>query len=225
MRRGQSAKRDAEPPKALVCDFDGTITNLDTGELVLDRLADGDWRYHHEQYVRGAITFEECLRRQFALRQPTTKASILALVDEYVKVRPGFEGLLASAELVAAPVAVASYGLDFCIRHVLGRVRNGREIRVYSPRATVGANGVRLAFPRRRLKESTNLKDDVVGLYKQRGFRVIFVGDGASDFPAVGRADESFAIAGSELAKMCKEAKIQCSSITEFSPIADALAR
>ncbi|MDG7009016.1 MAG: HAD-IB family phosphatase [Nitrososphaerota archaeon] len=207
----------------VLCDFDGTITDVDTGELVLSRFADGDWRRYHEEYLRGAFSFEECLRRQYALMRRVTKASILSLVDEHVQVRAGFEELLAAAEPIGTPVAVASYGLDFCIDHVLGRVRNAEDIQVYSPRTTVGEDGVRLTFPRRRTKESTNLKDDVVRRYKQRGYEVIFVGDGASDFPAVMAADARYAIEGSELAKMCQRNGVECAAVADFWPVAEGL--
>jgi 2-hydroxy-3-keto-5-methylthiopentenyl-1-phosphate phosphatase len=212
-----------ESGRVLICDFDGTITDVDTGELILTKLADGDWRYYHQEYVKGAISFEECLRRQFALVRPTTRASILSLIDESAKVRPGFEELLASAEPVGVQVVIASYGLDFCIEHVLARVRNGGGIRVYSTRTTSGADGFHLEFPKLVLKESANLKDDVVGQYKERGFRTIYVGDGASDLPAIERADEGFVIAGSELAKMCEAKGILRPSIVDFWPVAATL--
>lgn len=32
----------------VLCDFDGTITNVDTGELVLHKFAEGDWRIFDE---------------------------------------------------------------------------------------------------------------------------------------------------------------------------------
>ena len=108
---------------------------------------------------------------------------------------------------------------------MLDGVRNGGNIQVYSPKTILGAGGVRLAFPKRRVKGSTNLKDDVVGWYRKKGFRVIFVGDGASDLPAASEADRSFAIKGSELAKMCENQGIRCTNISDFRPVADALLR
>lgn len=219
-RVGQS---EVESCQVLIFDFDGTITNLDTGELVLTRLSDGDWRYHHEQYLRGEFSFEECLRRQYSHLKFATKASILSLVDEEVRVRAYFAELVDAAQLAEVPVVVASYGLDFCIEHVLDGVRNGSDIRIYSPRTTLGSGGTRLGFPRRRVKGSINLKDDVVAWYKQKGFKVIFAGDGASDFPAASLADRSFAIEGSELAKMCEIKGVKCTSITDFRPVANTL--
>lgn len=215
----------AAEPGVLLCDFDGTVTDLDTGELVLTRFSEGDWRYYHEQYLGGAYPFEECLRLQYAQLRRASKASILRLVDESVRVRPGFQDLLSAAELRGVPVAVASYGLDFCIDHVLRRLDGGGGVKVYSPRTTVRGGSFRLDFPRRRTKGSTNMKDDLVRWYHRKGTSVAFIGDGASDLPAVEIADRRFAIEGSELDKMCERRGVRCTRVADFRPLAKALAR
>ena len=225
MHPRQQARSTRGSRRAIVCDFDGTITNLDTGQLVLTRLSDGDWRYYHEQYVHGAFSFEECLRRQYSHVTNATKATVLRLVDEHVRVRPGFEELLVAAALADVPIAIASYGLDFCIEHVLGRIHNGSAIQIYSPRTEMKAGGVTLAFLPLRTEGAVNLKDDVVRQYKQKGFEMLFVGDGASDLPAVKEADVSFAIEGSELATTCEREGIQCATMADFWPMVDVLTR
>ena len=221
-KRGAGRRR--EVPRVVVCDFDGTITDVDTGELALTNFSKGDWRQFHREYLDGAYPFEECLRRQYAQMRRTPKESILGLVDRSVRVRPGFEELLARAESAGVPVVVASYGLDFCIEHVLSAVKGGSDLQVFAPKTTEGADGLRLSFPRRRLEGSANLKDDVVGWYKRRGREVIFVGDGASDLPAAEKADASFAIEGSELARLCEGKGIGITKVTTFRPVADAFA-
>ena len=170
---------------AVVCDFDGTIIDVDTGQLVLATFSNGDWMRYHEQYVRGEFSFEECLRRQYSHVARATTASILNLVEEHAHVRRGFEDLLAAAALAGAPVIVASYGLDFCIEHVMHNVRNGATVQVYSPKAELEEGRITLTFPSPRTTDVVNLKEDAVRWHKQKGFKVLFVGDGASDLPAV----------------------------------------
>ena len=51
---------------AILSDFDVTVTLNDTFENVLEKFAQGDWRAVDDQYVKGEITLEECLRRQGA---------------------------------------------------------------------------------------------------------------------------------------------------------------
>jgi 2-hydroxy-3-keto-5-methylthiopentenyl-1-phosphate phosphatase len=48
----------------VLTDFDGTVTLNDTFENVLEKFGQGDWRAVDDQYVKGEITLEECLRRQ-----------------------------------------------------------------------------------------------------------------------------------------------------------------
>jgi 2-hydroxy-3-keto-5-methylthiopentenyl-1-phosphate phosphatase len=214
-----------ESRRAVICDFDGTITDVDTGQLVLTTFSGNDWIRYHEQYVRGELSFEECLRRQYSHVARATKASILSLVEERVHVRRGFEELLAAAALADAPVVVASYGLDFCIERVMGNVRNGGAVQVYSPKAKLEEGGITLDFPSPHTKDVVNLKDDAVCWYKQKGFEVLFVGDDASDLPAVEKADASFAIEGSELATMCEREGIKCVTIADFWPVVNVLTR
>ena len=104
-------------------------------------------------------------------------------------------------------------------------MRDGERVRVYSPKATVGAAGIKLAFTRPLVRGATNLKDGVVGYYKRKGFRVIFAGDGASDLPAVEKADQSYAIGGSELASMCRTKGVGFTTIRNFWPVVQALSR
>ncbi|MDG6911341.1 MAG: HAD-IB family phosphatase [Nitrososphaerota archaeon] len=209
--------------RALVCDFDGTITDVDTGRLVLATFSDGDWLQYHEQYLRGEFSFEECLRRQYSNVTRARKASVLSLIDEHVKIRPGFEELLTSAALSNVPVTIATYGLDFCIEHILRRVHSPGALEIYSPKAKLEAGGITLVFPSPRTAGAVNLKEDAVCWYKQRGFEVFFVGDGASDLPAVKKADASFAMRGSELESMCEKEKVGCLPISDFWPVTDAL--
>lgn len=211
--------------RALVCDFDGTITDMDTGRLVLTRFSDGDWMRYHEQYVRGEFSFEECLRRQYSHVTQATRASILSLVDEQVQIRRGFEELLTAAARAEVPVAIASYGLDFCIEHVLHRVHGRESVQVSSPKAKLDGGAITLAFPSARTRGVTNLKEDAVCWYKQKGFLVLFVGDGASDLPAAEKAGVCFAMEGSELAGMCEQKGIKYIAIKDFWPVVRALTR
>jgi len=208
----------------LACDFDGTITDVDTGELILSKFAKGDWRRYDELYDRGEMPMEETMRRQFTLVKGATKASMIKLVDVSVRIRPSFEELLAACDSKGVPVAIVSYGLDFIIEHILGKFQKGQRVKVYAPRTRVTPDGIHFAFPRLRLKGSANMKDDVVGYYKRRGFRVAFVGDGTSDYAAIRHSDTRFAIAGSRLAGLCRNRRVECSLINDFGPVVEALA-
>jgi 2-hydroxy-3-keto-5-methylthiopentenyl-1-phosphate phosphatase len=208
----------------VICDFDGTIVNVDTGELILSKFADGDWRALDELYHRNEMSSEEVISRQFAMVK-APKTSMITAVEEEAHIRPGFNRLLEVCRERHVPFLVVSYGLDFCIRHFLAKVPQGGYARIFAPMATVTSNGVSFAFPRRRLSHSENMKVDVVKYYKGRGCQVVFAGDSTSDMPAAASADTRFAVKGSRLEEFCEREDIEYTPITDFGPVTAAMER
>src|SRR5438094_10142652 len=78
---------------ASLIDFVGTVTLNDTFENVLEKFAQGDWRAVDDQYVKGEITLEECLRRQGAMVR-ASKSKILDELNDVTKFRHGFDNLI-----------------------------------------------------------------------------------------------------------------------------------
>ena len=74
----QTPPRNALP--VVFSDFDGTISLVDVTDAILERFAEPAWRQVEEEWVRGAIGSEECLRRQMALVKATAK-QFNALID------------------------------------------------------------------------------------------------------------------------------------------------
>lgn len=207
----------------VMCDFDDTMVTPDTGVVILDRFADGDWRALDRLYNTNEMPLEEIMRHQFAMVKNTTKNSMIQEVERSVSFRPGFEELVQTCNQSGVPVLVVSYGLDFCINHLLTKAGLTRKVEVYAPKATLGPNGIGFTYPQLRLKDSVNLKHDLVRHHKQQGDDVTFVGDGTSDFAALKTADMRFAIKGSVLAGLCERDKIQHSQITSFDPVTRTL--
>ena len=56
------------------------------------------------------------------------------------------------------------------------------------------------------------------------GHRVVYVGDGRLDFPAARLSDRVFAVKGSTLARLCREAGVACTEFERFDEITAALA-
>lgn len=102
----------------VLCDFDGTIVDIDTAVFVLERFADPAWKVYDEQFEKGEITLEECLKKQFA----TVKASRRQIEKELngaVNLRRGFQELVNYCSRRRIPVVIASAGLDFVIDYLL----------------------------------------------------------------------------------------------------------
>ena len=206
----------------VVSDFDGTITNLDTGVLIVDKFATGDWKIFDKLYDLNEMPIEEVIRRQFSMVK-ATKRDMIRVIDKSIVLRPGFEELVEVCDLTSARLVIASYGLDFCINHILQRAGMSRRVEIYAPRTRLTRKGLVLTFPKLRLKDSVNLKDDLVRYYKRKGSRIVFVGDGTSDFPAARNADTCFAIRGSRLAELCDKHGVKHTPITSFDPVIESI--
>jgi len=214
----------AARPTSLLCDFDGTVTAIDTGVLILDRFAKGDWRTLDELYDLGRATIEEVLSRQFAMVR-AEKRAILNEIDAKVYLRRGFNQLVRFCTRAGIPLTIVSYGLDFCIESILGRAGLRGQVELFSPRSKVTPEGIVFTYPKRLASGSVNLKDDILLGYRESGYRVVFVGDGASDLPAARKADECFVVRGSKLEELCRREGVRCTSVLSFDPVERSLRR
>ena len=206
----------------IMCDFDETIVNVDTAEFALERFADPSWRRIEEQFESGKITFEESIRNEFAMIK-ANEHQILEVLDKVVVFRPNFDKLVESCKKKRLPLTIVSAGLEFCIRHFLGRQDWLEFMEIYAPKATYTPNGYELTFPKLLGTGAINFKDDLVRYHKKQGDRVFYIGDGIGDFPAARVADFPFAIKGSKLAEACRNGKVTHKEISDFQEVVDAI--
>jgi len=203
---------------AVLSDFDGTIANIDTGEYVLSQFAHGDWRAYDDQLVRGEITLEECLTKQFAMVKET-EGRLLRRVEGVVSFRPGLEDLVDYCETNGFPFVVVSGGLDFIIKHALRAKNLLDRVEIVAPKANVTKRGIIFRFPKSSQAGSLNFKDDLVRTYTNHGSKTVYIGDGVPDFAAIRRADVRFAIRGSRLSMLCKREGIAFQEINDFHDV------
>jgi 2,3-diketo-5-methylthio-1-phosphopentane phosphatase len=206
----------------VLCDFDGTITTVDTAEWVLARFAQGDWRQFDRQFENGEITLEECLNKEFSLMR-ASEEQILEELKDVVTFRPSFKKLAEHCKKNHIPLIIVSAGLDFVINHLL-KTNNCQDlVKVYTAKTAFTTNGIRFTFPTLFDKTSDNFKHDMVRHYKSHSRKVVYVGDGSADYAAAKDANYSYAIEGSRLAKLCKSHGIPCRNITDFQDVLEAI--
>jgi HAD superfamily phosphoserine phosphatase-like hydrolase len=207
---------------AVLSDFDGTVTLNDTFENVAEKFAEGDWRAVDDQYVKGEITLEECLRRQGGMVR-VSKSQILHELDRVTKFRPGFDNLAEYCKTNHYPLVVVSAGLDFVIKHFLTRQNWNDKVELFAAAAKCTPKGIKFDFPKLKDKRSMNFKDDTVRYYKTKTDTVAYVGDGRWDLHALRNADLRFAIKNSKLAELCKEQEIQAATVADFTEVVTSL--
>jgi 2-hydroxy-3-keto-5-methylthiopentenyl-1-phosphate phosphatase len=166
----------------LVLDWDGTVTEVDSLHLVLERFGDVDLYRRVENSLGRSLTLHEVIAVEFeTVRAPL--AEVVAFLLDVVRIRPGFR------ELVAAhrPVVVSA-GFHELIEPVLAR--EGVEVELLANRVDPRPDGWRVRF-----RDDASCAD--CGEACKRAAlphgEVVYVGDGYSDRCAALRADRVFA--------------------------------
>ena len=178
-------------------DFDGTITTVDTGVHVLERLGDPRWREVDAEYARGEIPSRVCLLDEWDLL-PHDRELLVAAAAE-VPLDPGFEPLVAALRGAGAEVRIVSDGFGLTVHEVGAAV--GVPVLANRVDWTTG----RLEFPHEdrccACSSCGTCKQAPVKDASRRGRTTVLVGDGTSDRKAALLADLVFAKAG--LARWC----------------------
>jgi 2-hydroxy-3-keto-5-methylthiopentenyl-1-phosphate phosphatase len=202
---------------AILCDFDGTIAEIDTAVIVFNKFINGNWRIFNEQLDRGEITLEHCMREQFSMIK-APKSVILDEIDLDIAFRPGFIDLVQYCKEKKIPFEIVSAGLDFVINHLL-EVRGLSGITVHAARTRFTEKGIEMDPLELHDANSIDFKEDLVNFIKDKGYPVVYIGDGMSDKGAVMSADYVFVLKGSRLAEFCRTEGIRHQEMSDFHDV------
>lgn len=175
------------------CDFDGTISVVDTTDRVLSRLAAAEWESLEADWIAGRIDAATCMRGQIALIEGSD-AELDAVLDA-VELDPAFPVFAAWCADHGIPLTIVSDGVDYFIRRILARHGLG-DLPIVSNRLTGKAGARALAQPHRRLGCAAGAgvcKCDVAAAQAASSNTMVYIGDGRSDFCVSHRADILFA--------------------------------
>lgn len=204
-------------------DFDGTVTQKDIGDEICDRFAPPSWREIDAAWVRNEISLPDAQRKMWALAR-AERPEALAYAREIGHLRPGLDALLAAARQKGATMWLASGGFDFYIEALLGP-RLGAFERSYFNTTRFVDGRIEVDFPHAGLMcgRCAVCKGKVCDAARATGRPTLFIGDGASDRCAIGRADRIFAVRGSLLERACAERGNSCVPFDDLAEIVDAL--
>ena len=213
----------SEVTKTLIqCDFDGTITEEDVSWLLLDAFADEDWRQLHRAYEDAKISVGHFNRDAFAMVK-ADQESLLKVVRSKVKIRAGFQQMVAYCRQKVFRLVIVSNGLDFYIEELLKNIGLG-DIEVCAAQTRFQLEGLKVQYIG---PDGTPLNDDFkdayINSYLSQGYRVIYIGNGTSDFPPARQSHHAFAT-GSLLAHF-QRANLDCTPFTDFHQIIKVLER
>ncbi len=186
--------------RAVVTDFDGTVTREDVAELLLQEYAGDAWRevekLHHELGTR------ETIRRQFALVR-ATREQIVATAERLAVLDPTFPPFLEFCRSRGIPLEIVSEGFDAYLDPLLKRW--GIDLPYRTNGATFYGDELVLTFP---YADATctlcgSCKMGRVLQLRALGYDVAYVGNGSSDICPALEADLVFA--KDELEGLCRE--------------------
>ena len=208
--------------RAVLTDFDGTITRTDVAEDLLREFAPREWWSIEEEHRARKIGTREAMIRQFALVH-TGEAEMLRFVDANVRLDETFPPFVVACRERGIPVEIVSEGLDFYLHHLLRRW--GIDVPARTNRTTFEDEGVRIAYP--YADPTCNLCGTckLRRLFELRvaGYHVTYVGDGHSDLCPAIEADVVFA--KKELADLCREEAIEFIPFDTFADVRREMAR
>jgi len=209
--------QSTEVIKTLVqCDFDGTITQEDVSFLLLDAFANGDWRQLLAEYRADKISVNHFNTRAFAMLR-ADRETLLEFMRGKVEIRPGFHELLAYCQRRGFHFVIVSNGLDFYIEALLGDM-GVNNIEVFAAQTRFSPEGLKVQYVGPDgSKLDRGFKEAYIRLFLGKGYRIVYVGNGASDILSAKLAHHIFATG--ELLAYCKETNLNCTPFVDLNDI------
>ncbi len=207
-------------PILVQCDFDGTITVGDISFLVLDEFTGHAWRKEFDDYMQGKITVNYFNARAFG-RVKAEPAELDRFVREKAVVRPGFHELLQVCRDKGFRFVIVSNGMAFYIRTIL-QMHGLADLEFIAGQAEFSPNGVKAWYPGPNGEPiEDGFKLAWTNHFQQQGYRVIYAGNGISDFAPASRCIRIFAI--DNLVTECRKAGVGYTAFHDLHDIALSL--
>ena len=209
-----------EPWVALL-DFDGTISHQDVTDSLLRRYGRPGWQQIERAWANGLIGSRECMTQQIALLDMTPQAFYEHLCG--VTLDPAFSAFLDLARARDMPVNVLSDGIAQAIGFIFER-HAIVGVPVYANSIEhLGDSSWQLHTPHDSADctaRSAHCKCRTMALGARR---TLYIGDGASDYCAAGKAD--LVLAKGKLADYCSAQGIAHYPIHDFNDVIIFMAR
>jgi len=206
--------------RAVLTDFDGTITRTDVAEAILDEFAPETWREIEDLYRDRKIGTRESMARQFALVR-AREEDLLRFVDRTALIDETFRDFVAFCKSRGIVLEIVSEGLDFYVRHLLRKWEI--DIPVRTNHATFEEGRARIEYPWADATCTLCGTCKLLRLFQLRavGYRTAYVGNGHSDLCPAIEADLVFAKA--ELAELCRTEDIDFIPFDRFADVQRSL--
>lgn len=200
-------------------DFDGTITKEDTLNKFLRIYADKKWLEVEDRWIQGDIGSKECIEEQMKLFPAMTQKIMDDFVDS-IEIDETFVHFYDYLKSENIDFYIVSDGFDLFIERILGRY-GIKDVKIFSNKLNFNnkKSAFETAFPYCNHdceRQSGVCKCNVIKNNRIVTKRLIYAGDGMSDFCVSDKADVLFA--KGSLLEYCKNTKND--NCIGFDPIA-----
>jgi 2,3-diketo-5-methylthio-1-phosphopentane phosphatase len=206
----------------IFCDFDGTITQVDATDAVLEAFALPAWQEWEQRWVNGEITSQECLARQVELIQADQET--LADFAAHLPIDEGILDLDQHSKERGVSLTIVSDGLDFIVEKILQR-HGLMHLPVFSNHLWWDGQGrLRLSFPfatQECRSGAGTCKCALTRTTELSSARTVYIGDGQSDQCVSGNMQTVFA--KGTLQKWCEKTGIPCIPFKTLAEVANRL--
>ncbi|RJO63184.1 MAG: 2,3-diketo-5-methylthio-1-phosphopentane phosphatase [Dehalococcoidia bacterium] len=207
-------------PILVQCDFDGTVTIGDVSFQILDEFTGTGWRQLFQEYMQGKMTVNHFNATAFS-RVKADKETLENFVRQKAVIRPGLPELLKTCRERDFRFTIVSNGMMFYIDAILKMLgMNGVEF--VAGRSNFKPEGVEAWYegPDGKPLED-GFKEAYTRNFLKQGYRIVYIGNGASDFAPARLCSHIFSI--DNLSASCKEAGVAHSPFTDLHEVADGL--
>jgi 2-hydroxy-3-keto-5-methylthiopentenyl-1-phosphate phosphatase len=214
----QATDKSTTPQKTLIqCDFDGTVTMEDASFIILDTFARGNWHKLNDEYEAGKMTVGHFNDAAIAMVR-ATKRAMLEAIQGKMTVRPGFTDFVDFCRHHNWRLVLVSNGFDFYIEHILKEIDlTGIEYHAARLRFNGGGRVTTQYIGPDGNPVDDAFKETFVDSFLNQGYRIVYIGDGSSDFKPARKCQKIFARGA--LLQKCEVAGVANTAFGDFLQI------
>lgn len=220
----------------ILCDFDGTITESDVTDTLLNHFATKEWEEVGKAYLKGTISHAE-MNTKFAQLLNASPMQVNALLKK-IPLRPGFSKLLSEINYANVSFVVISSGWDYYIERILQKYnprflsRISLEDNKDNTVLQIIANKIsfdpinkmwnlQLLWDKNSCRFSSPCKGHIVKTLRKHFNQIIVIGNSESDICMAENATIIFAFG--TLQQICKNKGIPTENVSNFYQVKEYL--
>lgn len=188
--------------------------------MMLDAYADGDWRPLLRDYQEGRISVGRFNMDAFAMVK-ADRESMLRVFKGSIAIRPGYFEMVDYCRARGFRFVIVSNGLDFYIKDIMSEIGLG-DIEIFSARTSFQTDSVQVQYigpDGNQLDDS--FKEAYVDTFLAEGYRIIYMGNGASDIAPATQCHHIFATG--TLLEHCRKTNLNYTSFDDFNQVMQTL--